>query len=164
MTITLRRVLSFALDCGVLGVYAGALFLLVSPFVRPLFVQSPYAAELTGFLMLTLPFGLYLAISEASSWSASFGKKIMGLRVVSDSDKKRVSFWRSLLRTSLKLLPWELAHFAIWHAFIFESDFENVALSALVLCYGLAAVYLFGLLRKPHRTLYDFVSGTVVGR
>ncbi len=162
MNIVLRRLFAFGIDCGLLALHAGVLFFLVSPLVRPLFLHSPYVAELTGFLLLTLPFGLYFAISEASSWSASLGKRLVGLRTLSHKKARPMSFSQSMLRSMLKFLPWELAHFAIWHAFIFQSSLDNVAMGALVFSYGLVIAYIVGLVRKPHRTLYDRLAGTQV--
>lgn len=161
MKIVLRRLAAFAIDCGFLAVYAAALFAL-SPFLRPLFTSSPYSAELTGFLLLTLPFGLYFAICEASSWSASIGKRVMKLRVVDSSTGKQLRFSQSLLRNAIKFLPWELAHLAIWHAFVFASGLQYVAMGALTLSYILIIAYIVGLVRRRHRTMYDWCSHTKV--
>ncbi len=161
MNIVLRRLAAFAIDCGLLGIYAGVLFT-ISPFLRPLFTGSPYMAEFTGFLLLTLPFAIYFAICEASSWSASVGKKVMKLHVVDFSTSKRVHFSKSLLRSIVKFLPWELAHFAIWHAFIFASSLQYIAMGALTVSYILMIAYAVGLIRRPHRTLYDRFAQTKV--
>lgn len=161
MNIVLRRLAAFAIDCGLLAIYAGLLFA-VSPFLRPLFTSSPYAAELTGFLILTLPFGLYFAICEASPWSASIGKRAMKLRVVDVSTSTRMRFSKSLLRSVVKFLPWELAHFAIWHAFVFASSLQYIAMGALTISYILMITYIVGLIRVPHRTLYDRMAHTKV--
>lgn len=156
----LRRLGAFGLDCGLLALYASMLFLFVSPLVRPLF-SSLATAELAGFLLLTLPFVLYLAICEASSWSATLGKRVFRLRVVTTTGKS-VTFGRSLARSVLKFAPWELAHYAIWNAFIFPSSNEGLGIAALVICYLLMFVYLIGLVLKPYRPLYDHLAGTVV--
>lgn len=157
---TLRRLAAFGLDSLLLGVYALVLFAFVSPFVRPLF-SSPLTAELAGFLLLTLPFVLYFAVSEVSPRAATLGKRVFHLRVVTTKGKG-MTFGRSLLRSALKFAPWELAHFAIWNAFIFPSSAENLGIAALVGCYLLAFTYLIGLILKPHRPLYDRLAGTVV--
>lgn len=161
MKIVLRRLVAFAIDCGLLAVYAAMLFA-VSPFLRPFFTSSAYSAELTGFLLLTLPFGLYCAVCEASSWSATIGKRVMKLRVVDSNTGKRIRFSRSLLRSTVKFLPWELAHFAIWHAFVFVSSLQYVAMGVLTLSYILMIIYVVGLIRIPHRTMYDRIAATKV--
>jgi uncharacterized RDD family membrane protein YckC len=157
---TLRRLAAFGLDSLLLGVYALVLFAFVSPFVRPLF-SSALTAELTGFLLLTLPFVLYFAISEASSRSATLGKRLLHLHVVTTKGKG-MTFGRSLARSALKFAPWELAHYAIWNAFIFPSSAEGLGIAALVACYLLVFAYLIGIILKPHRPLYDRLAGTVV--
>lgn len=161
MNIVLRRLVAFAIDCGLLAVYAGLLFA-ASPFLRPLFTSSPYTAELTGFLLLTLPFGLYFAICEASPWSASIGKRAMKLRVVDFNTNRRIRFSKSLLRSAVKFLPWELAHFTIWHAFVFASSLQYIAMGALTVSYILMITYIVELVRVPHRTLFDRAAHTKV--
>jgi uncharacterized RDD family membrane protein YckC len=161
MSIVLRRVAAFVIDCGVLALYAIILFV-CSPLLKPLFSYSASRSELVGFLLLTLPFGLYFMVSEASKWSASIGKRLMKLRVVDVKDSRRIHFSQSLLRSAVKFLPWELAHFAIWHAFVFASNLQNVAMGALAVSYFLMVVYLVGLVRKPHRTFYERISNTKV--
>ncbi len=69
-------------------------------------------AQLLGFVLLVLPVGLYLYASEASARQATIGKRVMGLRVVSADDLGRPSRSRIIIRTVVKLLPWEVAHFA----------------------------------------------------
>ena len=161
MSIVLRRLVAFVIDCGVLAVYAAVLFSL-SPLLKPLFTSSPYSAELAGFTLLTLPFALYCAVCEASRWSATLGKVAMGVRVVDSVTGRGVRFSRSLLRNAIKFLPWELAHFAIWHAFVFASSLQYVAMGALTLSYVLMIIYAAGLIRRPHRTMYDRIAATKV--
>lgn len=162
MTIILRRILAFFIDFLLLAAYAGLLFFFVSPVVQPWFTSSAQQAELVGFLLLTLPFVLYFVVSEASAWSGSLGKCLLSLRVLDNNNKKKISISQSLKRSILKFLPWELAHFAIWNAFIFESSLSGMAIGALALCYALAILYAIGLLRKPHRPFYDRIADTVV--
>lgn len=162
MAIVLRRILAFFIDILILAAYASLLFFFVSPFVRPWFAASPLQAELAGFLLLTLPFVLYFVICEASRWSGSIGKRMVKLRVVDNKSKERLTLGQSLKRSVLKFLPWELAHFAIWNSFIFESNLSGAAMGALVLCYALVIIYIVGLLRKSHRPLYDRAAGAVV--
>lgn len=162
MNIVGRRLAAFAIDCGLLAAYAGILFTL-SPFLKPLFTNSPYIAELTGFLLLTFPFALYCTICESSKWCATVGKRAVKLHVTDNNTGKRIRFSRSLLRNAIKFLPWELAHFAIWHAFVFASNLQDAAMGALVVSYVLIITYAVGLVRVPHRTLYDrFARAKVV--
>jgi len=161
MNIVLRRLTAFFIDCMVLAAYAGVLFG-ASPFLRPLFTGSPYSAELTGFLLLTLPFALYVTISEASKWQATIGKRIMKLRVVNNETGRRLRLPQAAIRSALKFLPWELAHFAIWHAFVFASSLQYVAMGVLAMSYLMMFTYIVGLLRHSHRPIYDRLAHTKV--
>jgi len=161
--VAFRRLLAFGIDWCVLAAYAGLLFLFVTPFVSPLFKQSPYLAELTGFFLLTLPMTLYFSVMEASSWSGTLGKRLLRLRVIPRGGKRKVSYLRSLLRSSLKLLPWELAHFAVWNVFVFEdSAAGGIGIVALVLAYGLIFTYWVSLFVRDGRTPYDHFAGVIV--
>ena len=70
---------------------------------------NPNRSEFSAFLLLVLPVVLYFALLECSSWQASWGKRKMGLRVI-DMHGIRLSFLRSLIRSLLKFVPWELTH------------------------------------------------------
>jgi len=164
MQLVLRRILAFYIDCGVLAGYAGVLFLFVSPLVRPLFLTSAFFAELTGFLLLTLPLVLYFVICEASPWSATLGKRLLKLQVVQTKNFKKISYIQSIKRSILKFTPWELAHFAIWNVFIFRSPLSTLGIGALIVCYLLVIAYGVGLLLKQHHPLYDRFAGTEVIR
>lgn len=72
-------------------------------------------AQALGFLLLVLPVGIYLYASEASSRQATVGKRVLRLKVVEASTGGRPSRSRILVRTVVKLLPWEIAHFAVWN-------------------------------------------------
>lgn len=72
-------------------------------------------AQLLGFLVLVLPVGIYLFLSEASPAAATLGKRRMRLHVVNRRTGGRASTAQILLRTVIKLLPWEIAHFSVWN-------------------------------------------------
>jgi hypothetical protein len=61
------------------------------PVLIPLFTASPLSAELAGFLLITLVAGVH---------------------------GQPIGLGRSLLRSALKFIPWEMAHFTIWHIVI----------------------------------------------
>jgi hypothetical protein len=73
---------------------------------------------------------------------------------------------RSLIRSGLKFLPWQLAHTAMMHIPGFPmSPGEPPVWSTflLVVVWVLVAVYLVGLTRLGgYRTLYDRLTGTMV--
>ena len=76
---------------------------------------SPAMGQLVAFLALTLPVMLYFAVSEASQWQGTLGKRALKLRVAAHGEGTVGSlFRRTLLRAALKFAPWELAHTVLW--------------------------------------------------
>ncbi|MBK6939568.1 MAG: RDD family protein [Planctomycetes bacterium] len=61
---------------------------------------------------MSLPTWIYFAAFESSSWQATLGKRLLRI-VVTDMDTQRLSFRHALVRTWIKLLPWELIHVAL---------------------------------------------------
>lgn len=159
------RLLAFLWDYALI---AGYLLVLVglSYAARPLmtswFDNGPERAELAGFLLLTLPVYLYFALMEGLVSHATWGKRRLGIRLT-DSDGRPIGLGRSLLRNALKFLPWELAHFTIWHMALPSGYSDGLIYTLLGTVYGLAILYGISLfLNRQRRTVYDLVSGTVV--
>jgi uncharacterized RDD family membrane protein YckC len=85
----LRRVAAWVLDYLVIAAY---LILLTAASIGtsssragPLFnsaLARPITAELVGFLTLTGPVVLYFALTEASAWQATLGKRALRIVVV----------------------------------------------------------------------------------
>jgi len=161
------RVKAFALDYIIILCYLAALtlfFLLINSLsgITEWLFSDRIRAQLTGFFLITLPVSLYFALSESSNQQATWGKKRMGL-VVTDTTRARISLWRSLARTFLKFIPWELSHILIW-----QINFAPQSNSALI-NYGFILVYLLIglniaslLMTKKHQTLYDLLAKTYV--
>ena len=162
-----QRVKAFALDYIIILLYLAALTLFnllinsLSGITEWLF-SDRIRAQLTGFFLITLPVAIYFALSESSNQQATWGKKRIGL-VVTDPNGGRLNFWRSLARTFLKFIPWELSHTLIW-----QINFSPQAGSTLI-NYGFILVYvLIGIniaslfMTKKHQTLYDLLAKTYV--
>ena len=77
----------------------------------------------------------------------------------------RIPFLTALLRTAIKLLPWELAHIGnnlpvpVWY--MDEPEFRIAFLISGILMALYIATPLF---RSDRRTIHDLVAGTVVKR
>ena len=119
-------------------------------------------AQGTVILILTMPVSLFFALGDASLKQGTWGKRRVGLKV-KDKNGDRIGLGRSLLRTGLKFIPWELSHTVLW-----EIAFSNGASSVLI-NYGYAFVYLLiglnitsVLLTKTNQSLYDLLAGTYV--
>jgi uncharacterized RDD family membrane protein YckC len=126
-------------------------------------------AELLGFIVLVLPVGLYLYLCEASARQATAGKRLLRLRVVDASTGGRLSKPRVLVRTVVKLLPWEVAHFMVWQTVAFTAtgaaDFPAWLSVGLVVANVLPLIYIgMVLLQKDRRGPHDLVARSKVIR
>jgi uncharacterized RDD family membrane protein YckC len=162
------RILAFVVNYLPIAAYLAALVAAGAwlgrssqPLARVLF-GGPVAGEATGFWLITLPVTLYFGLSEASCRQATWGKRRTGL-MVTDLVGMRLSLLRSIGRTVLKFIPWELAHACIW-----QISFAREKSSAIYVA-GFATVWLIiganvvSLLVSPTRqTLYDRLAGTLV--
>src|SRR5438874_5115287 len=115
-----QRIGAFLLDYLIIAAYLVLLVIIsvglgfgpLRSVFRAIFAD-PNRSEFSAFLLLVLPVVLYFALFECSSWQATWGKRKMGL-LVTNTHGKRLSLARSLLRSLLKFLPWELTHACIW--------------------------------------------------
>lgn len=162
------RIYAFLLDYLVILIYGifvvGTISFVFRSFFIPLFSSSPVTAELTGFLMITLPVSLYFILCESSRWQGTWGKKKMAIRIV-DSAGQRIGLVRSSVRTAIKFLPWEIAHFGIWRLML-PTDFSEVTIFVILNAVNLVAlIYLLSpLTNKKKKTIYDWIVGTEVVR
>jgi uncharacterized RDD family membrane protein YckC len=126
---------------------------------------DPTSSEFSAFLLLVLPVLLYFALFECSSWQATWGKRKMGLRVITTYGA-RLSLPRSLTRSLLKLLPWELTHACLWRipGWPLAPTTPSLLITAgLALVWILVGADLVSLLvSKKHQALYDWIAGTYV--
>jgi uncharacterized RDD family membrane protein YckC len=122
-------------------------------------------AQLLGFVVLVLPVGIYLFVTESSARQATVGKRALRLRVVA-GDGSRPPAWRILVRTIVKLLPWEIAHFFVWHTVAAASGdgvFPPWLIVGLVVADVLPVAYVLTVLIEPRRRgPHDLVAGTRV--
>ena len=97
----------------VLGLVTAIIFLTRGELPDTLGMFGPLGSELLYFLLLTFVVGIYLYRTESGPHRSTWGKRRMGLEVlaIGSSVPKRTKI---LLRTIVKLLPWETAHFFIW--------------------------------------------------
>ncbi len=120
-------------------------------------------------LSVVLPVWLYFSLSEASTWQATIGKRLLGLHVT-NANGKRIGLAHSFLRSFLKLIPWNFVHIGIlvpastgiillgqlpssmewWWSFLITAD-------VLTLLYLITPLFTGG-----RRSLYDLIYGTRV--
>lgn len=161
-----KRIYAFFLDYVVIAVYGifvvGTISFVFRPYIEPLFSNSPVTAEITGFFMITLPVSLYFILCENSKWQGTLGKRKMGIRVV-DAFGHRISIGRSALRTMIKFLPWEIAHFGVWRLML-PSSLSEITVYIILNVVNLAILtyLIIPFTNKKRKNVYDWVAGTEV--
>lgn len=112
--LAIRRLLAYGLDFMLLATVLIALQALLYagtggfPFDR---LRTGYQIELWVLATMSLPVWLYFVCGEL--WlQQTIGKKLFRLQVV-DKTGTRIGLLQSLIRTAVKLLPWELSHLIV---------------------------------------------------
>ncbi|MEQ8767115.1 MAG: RDD family protein [Planctomycetota bacterium] len=164
----LSRGFAYLLDCTI----AFAVFAVVQLFallplresigITDAWFHSGWNTELYTLLTISLPVWMYFALFE--SWrGATPGKRLSRIRVLDVWSGEGIGFGRALLRTLVKLLPWELAHLGnnlpepMWYA-------EDPGLRVAFALSGLMLAVLIGsvLLSKSRRGLHDLAARSLV--
>jgi uncharacterized RDD family membrane protein YckC len=142
---------------------AGRVAAAQAPSLLPrLFQTNAVTAEVSGFFLMTLPISAYFALSESSCFQATLGKRWLGLRIV-DRAGARISLGRSVARTTLKFVPWELAHAGTWQLEFSPADPSTSGQVAIGITWLLVGMAIWSLLRTAtHQTWYDRLAGTLV--
>ena len=129
------------------------------PFNR---LETGWQIEAWVLLTASLPTWLYFALTESSSRGASLGKRLLGLRVT-DLELEPIRFSRALMRTLIKLLPWELTHLSILTPTPLPLDPNPKPRLGLILVYILLGLYMVTMIFTPRkRSIHDLLIGTLV--
>lgn len=163
-----RRVIAYYIDCVFIFIFAvclgGSVFTLQKMLGLRL-TQSVMMGHIIAFVTLTLPALLYFAMTESSEKQASFAKRFLKLRVQTLSGQK-ASFNKALVRAVILLLPWEMAHIAIWYGspepFITPPDIW--ALCLMIGAQLMLVLYFFFALASPRRSIAERLSGLEIVR
>ena len=159
--ILIRRFKALFIDYLILTIYAGVLFLF-SPIVSPLFQKSAWQSELLGLILLVAPVFLYFFVFEASYLKATPGKLLFHIKVIK-MDGTNINYIDSFIRSFIKFIPWELAHFAIWQFMFPMSDFSFIAEVFIILANILMILYIaFPFFNKKARAIHDYVAQTTL--
>lgn len=158
---TVRRLVAMALDLAVIAGWAVfAAVVGVTSRALGFDITSPPVADAFAFATLVAPATLTFAWQESSTRQATFGKRHMGLVAV-DQAGRRLSRRRSLARSAVKFLPWQLAHTAVFGLIADPESMGMVALSITAQGVVVASVVAMSL-DQQHRALHDRVAGTRV--
>lgn len=116
----------------------------------------------TLLLNFSLPVWLYFIAFESSARGATPGKRIFGIRVSSTRSSGPL-LWRILVRTAIKLAPWELVHIASFAIAPAGGHFTIAQAVGLGLAWLLMIVYLIVVWRSDgHVGPHDRLAGTYV--
>jgi uncharacterized RDD family membrane protein YckC len=125
--------------------------------------RRPATADAAQFVTGVLPVVLYLAAGEAGSAHATRGKRATGLAVLGPGGT-----WpgrrRILVRTAVKLLPWQLAHLALTRAAgVGVARSPKLAGAGFGLALAVAGTSVALAASRPDgRALHDLAAGTRV--
>ena len=119
----------------------------------------PAFSELQSQLITTFASVLVIVILFAylDFKGGSVGKRVAGLKVYFTHR----SFSRSLVRNSIKFLPWQIGHIAVIHGVYTRFDVISIVLS-IISCILLVIMFLMGTMRYDRRHLGDMAGGTQV--
>ena len=109
-----RRMLAFVADVALLSIGVQLLYRGFQLAFGPVsaLLTTGTRAELFHLVIVSLPSWIYLILGESSARGATLGKIVLNLRVV-DVYGAGLDFRRALLRTIVKMLPFELAQVAL---------------------------------------------------
>lgn len=127
-------------------------------------IQPQTGPEVWHVILLTFsaPAWLYFIVSDCSTGGATLGKRVCKLRVAGKANE-RISPGRAVVRTAIKLLPWELTHLFVFALSDDFGQFGHVQWFGIAIVYVLATVYLLLMLAtNGNRTVHDFATNTRV--
>jgi uncharacterized RDD family membrane protein YckC len=123
-------------------------------------LKSRWTMDLFAFLVLILPVVLYFALQEGSLRQATLGKRKVGIKVV-NAHGQRLSWRQALVRSTIKFLPWQLAHTCVIQ--IWFGQTSNWLVIGSLLAQGLVVISVLSILvSQKHRAPYDWLSGSYV--
>lgn len=118
--------------------------------------------EIYTLLTISLPTWFYFAWSDQSNWQATVGKRVFRL-IVTDIEGNRIGFGRAMLRTVIKLLPWEISHLTVNLPTSIMYDPEPQFRIGFVVVLALLVLYPALILSTRRRqSLHDLIAKTIV--
>jgi uncharacterized RDD family membrane protein YckC len=164
-----RRAGAYLVDCAVMT----AAFVILQTFIfLPLrhrligsdewLMAGGIPLEIYTLLTISLPTWLYFAWSEQSTWQATIGKRAFRL-IVTDIGGERIGFGRAMLRTVIKMLPWELSHLTVNLPTSIMYEPEPEFRFGFLVVFALLVLYpALILLTRRHQSLHDLIAKTIV--
>lgn len=114
------------------------------------------------FLTVSIPFWLYYSVLESSQRQATIGMRVLGLQVT-DTEGRRITRGRALLRTVVKLLPFEVNHMVLFLPVPIWRDPHPGFRVGFIIVDALIVLYFVSMfLTRRRQSVHDIVAGTVV--
>lgn len=157
-----QRVLAALIDLGIMLGWGVVVFLglAITAWLGVSVSFGPFGYNLFALGLVVLPITVVYTVMESGRYEATLGKLRVGLRVRVDPSMERVGWMRSLARNLLKLgLPWALGQSA---ALATISAPDLTAALGLLFAIAVPAAYLASLFIGDGRTVYDWLTGTMV--
>jgi uncharacterized RDD family membrane protein YckC len=161
--LTALRLVGFGIDVVLLAAVLLPLSFAVGAVVGTDLSSGP-EVWLRSLLMISLPAWLYFILTDHVANGRSLGKRALRLQTRM-MDRRTPSLTASVLRTALKLAPWELTHLAFFALAPRLGTFEGIQIFVAIASYALMFAYLVvAVLNDGRRSVPDFVAGTAVDR
>ena len=117
--------------------------------------------NLVSFSTLLFPVFLYFSISENSKKHSTIGKRKIGLVVRAVNGTLNLK--QVIVRNIVKLLPWQIAHMAMFHVIENNSKPTTFFYGCLIFVYIFPIANIACMIyRKDRRALHDLIAGTLV--
>lgn len=164
MKLFLKRLVAYGLDFVLLAfVLVGIqsiLFLTTSGFPFD-YLDQGYEIEIWVLLTMSVPVWLYFTWREGHK-GQTMGKRLLKL-VVTNHDGSKIRFHQALIRTGIRLLPWEMTHLIILVPTPWWSVGQPDPRSLIWVPNVLLILYVIVLLAsKGEKGLHDYITGTRV--
>lgn len=162
-----RRALAYALDALLLFVafplLLGAIFYLIFYLTIGLeWTRDGFLFWAFVFCTVSLPFWLYYSLCESSPRQATIGMRVLRLRVIG-VEGERINFGRALLRTVVKLLPFEINHLVMFLPTPIWNDPSQDFRVGFAVVGALIVIYLATMiLTRRKQSVHDLAARTIV--
>lgn len=125
-------------------------------------VSNGYLAWGWVVLSVSLPSWIYFTVFDSTRDGATVGKRFLNL-AVRNADGGELPRSRALVRTAVKLLPWELTHVMIFLPEPFGDEFTPFKTTMIVVVDALLLTWLAAPFVNPSRkAIHDLAASSVV--
>ncbi len=161
LRLTIRRVAAYGIDVLVLAAFLLPLAFGIAALLGTEDITGP-GVWVRQLLTISAPAWAYFILTDGLGGGRSIGKRALGL-ATRRLDGASPGWGEAIVRTALKLLPWELVHVAF---FAMSESFERVEPMQLVVASGsyvlMLAYLVAALLNGGGRSVPDLAASTRV--